>query len=478
MKSMIEKIINKLNGIGTFSDIRITKTDQENIYFERGNLKNVSNSLDEYHIGVRVLIKGTWGFASSTEIKEEKIDQLIEKAVKNAKEGSLFKDDKIDYIPQKPFVGEYIFVPEKDPFKMDLFEKIEYMQKIAKNMVGREKIVHSMLFAHFYKQEKYYANTEGTYSHTILYDVRPSMMVISSDGKGVQTRTYPGHMPGRRGGFESFEKFNFFDNSEKIIKEAVDLLDAPYITEKNADIIIGGSQLALQLHESVGHATESDRIFGMELSYAGKTFVKPEYIGNFKYGSDILTIYSDAGDKRGLGYHPVDDEGIPSHRVNIIKNGILVDQQTSRFTAQKLGLEPSSNMKATNAGDFPLIRMTNLCIEPVKGSLEELIRSTEKGYLIDYTKTWSIDDNRNNFQFTTEIGWKIENGELKSIVKEPTYYGITKDFWNSCDAICGEDEWTMHGTFYCGKGEPGQLMHLSHGVSPARFKNIPILPKE
>jgi TldD protein len=178
-----------------------------------------------------------------------------------------------------------------------------------------------------------------------------------------------------------------------------------------------------------------------------------------------------------MGFHPVDDEGVPGRKVNIIKDGILTDQQTSRDIAHRLGLQPSSNMKASYGDDFPLVRMTNLCIAPHKGSLEELIANTEKGYLVDFTKTWSIDDNRNNFQFTTEIGWKIVDGRIVGIVKEPTYYGITTEFWNSCDWICGPEEWKYHGTFHCGKGEPGQIMQLSHGVAPARFKNTVVKVK-
>jgi TldD protein len=173
-----------------------------------------------------------------------------------------------------------------------------------------------------------------------------------------------------------------------------------------------------------------------------------------------------------MGYHLVDDEGTPGRHVDIIKDGILLDQQTSREIAPLLGKTASSNMLASFADDIPLVRMTNFCLAPGSGSLDDLIKDTEHGYYIDYTKTWSIDDNRNNFQFTTEIGYKIENGTITGIVKEPTYFGITPEFWAACDRVCGPEEWQFHGTFHCGKGEPGQSMHLSHGVAPARFKNI------
>ncbi len=474
MKSLIQEIINKLNQQNIqFADVRYSANDSKGIYFEKGILKGISSTVNAETLGVRVLVNGCWGFAGTNMFNlPGNVDNMIKKAVNNAKHGSLFKKTKVSFPPIKPTVTSYRFVPIKDPFLMSDEELISYWEKIAKKLVGREKIIHSHVYCAFSKQYKIYANTEGTFTDSLIYDTLPTMEVAASDGQQVMSRNYPGHMNGRRGGFEVVEAFDFLANTENIMNEAEALLDAPEITEEKADLIIGSGHLALQLHESVGHATEADRIFGMEISYAGKTFVKPEMLGNFQYGSDIVNIYSDSTDERGMGYHPVDDEGVPGRRVDIIKNGILVNQQTSREIAHLLNLEPSSNMKGSYGDEFPLVRMTNLCLAPGKGSLEELIADTENGYFIDFTKTWSIDDNRNNFQFTTEIGWKIKNGKIVGIVKEPTYYGITQEFWNSCDRICGPEEWIMQGTFNCGKGEPGQSMHLSHGIAPARFKNV------
>jgi len=455
-----------------FADVRITKTDSEGMYFQNGFLRQYGSDMDSVAMGIRVLINGVWGFAGSRMINEANIEKLVKTAIGNAEAGSRFRQAPVVFKPMKPIVAEYIHQPEINPFKMSKEEKISFLGQLADAIKPKDKIVYSWVAGQFMRQEKYYMNSEGSYSHTVVYNTLPLMSVIASDGGQIQTRTWPGHMSAGRAGFELFHKQAFQDNTERIMKEAVDLLSAPMITEDRADIIIGNGHLALQLHESVGHATEADRIFGMEISYAGKTFIKPSMLGNFQYGSDIVTIYSDSSDPRGLGYHPLDDEGVPGKRVDIIKNGILQDQQTSRHIAEMLGLEPSSNMKASFADDYPLVRMTNLCIAPVTGSLQDLIAETDHGYLLDFTKTWSIDDNRNNFQFTTEIGYKIEGGKINGIVKEPTYFGITQDFWNACDRICGAEEWEYHGTFHCGKGEPGQAMQLSHGIAPARFKNI------
>ncbi|MCF7858812.1 MAG: TldD/PmbA family protein [Candidatus Cloacimonetes bacterium] len=473
MKKLVYDIVNKLDLPGiTYADVRFTDTDTQSIYFEKGNLKHFGFDLDSQALGIRVLTDGCWGFAGTTILNSNSIDKTIKRAISNAKIGSKFRSDPVAFKKLNAVQDSFLYQPEEDPFQMDDKEKIDYLEKIARKLNGNEQIVYSYVYTELYRQYKIFANTIGTFVDSMIYDSMPMMYVLASNGKESMCRTFPGHMNGRRGGFEIVRQQNMEVQTEEIIEEAIELLSAPRIEEERADIIIGNGHLALQLHESVGHATEADRIFGKEISYAGKTFIKPEMLGNFRYGSDLVNIFSDSTNKAGMGYHIVDDEGTPGTIVDIVKNGILVDQQTSQETAALLGVKPSSNMLASYADDIPLIRMTNFCLSPGTGSLDDLIKSTENGYYIDYTKTWSIDDNRHNFQFTTEIGWKIKDGELKHIVKEPTYFGITPEFWASCDGICGEEEWEFHGTFHCGKGEPGQAMHLSHGVAPARFKNI------
>jgi len=473
MKKLVYDTIRRLERASVqFADVRLTSVDEQDIRFERGMLKRFGSRADSQALGVRVLVNGCWGFAGTDRLNKAAVARAVETAIRSAEHGSRFKREKITFASLPPVTGSYFYVPKEDPFLMDDEEKIAYMGNIAKLLTGHEQIVQSDVQATFYRQYKIYANTEGTFVDSLVYDTNADISVLASDGKQVMNRTWPGHMAARRGGFETIRAHGFEENSRRIVQEARDLLHAPTITEERADIIIGGGHLALQLHESVGHATEADRIFGMEISYAGKTFIKPAMLGSFRYGSDAVTIYSDSANPEGLGYHIVDDEGVPGHREDIIRKGILVGQQTSREIAPRLGLPASSNMKATRADDFPLVRMTNFCLAPGQGSLADLIAATEHGYLVDFTKTWSIDDNRYNFQFTTEIGWKIEEGRITGIVREPTYYGITPEFWGSCDRVCGPQEWLHHGTYHCGKGEPGQSMHLSHGVAPARFRNV------
>ncbi len=473
MKSLIADIIDKLSiNQVEFADVRYTSTDSESIYFQNKIFKHIGSTKDYKALGIRVLVNGCWGFAGTTNFSDYEIEKAIKTAIDNAKTASLFKKDKVKITPSKKIVASYIFKPKINPFTLDREYKIDFLKKIAEKIHSNEKIVNSSVFNSFYRQYKIYANTEGTFVDSLVYNTNGFFMIFSSDGKQLMRRTYPGMHYTKRAGFEAVLDYKMEENADKVIKEAIDLLKAPRIQEDKADLIIDRSHLALTLHESVGHATEADRIFGKEISYAGKTFIKPKMIGSFQYGSPVVNIYSDSTDERGLGFHIVDDEGYPAQKVDIIKNGILVNQQTSREIAPLLGLTPSSNMKASHGDDIPLVRMTNFCLAPGKGSLQDLIKDTEKGYLINFTKTWSIDDNRNNFQFTCEIGWKIKDGEIVGIVKEPTYNAITPEFWNSCDRVCGKEEWEMQGVSNCGKGEPGQSMYLSHGVAPARFRQV------
>lgn len=476
MREKTVSILRKLDIPGiTFADIRYSCSDDEVFYFENGHLRDYNTRSGQATLGIRVLKNGSWGFAGINILDEAAIDKAVRSAIRNAEHAALFQREKVEFPALPPVRKNLVQSPERDPFRMQRDEKMEYFHKLAEKLhgQGRREIVFDFLLAHFHRQQRIYASTEGTLAESHHWHTLPLYQVTASDGSAVQTRTWPGHMSAGAGGFEVIEKAGLEDNIEICVQEARDLLRAPRITEAAADIILGGGHLALQLHESIGHATEADRIFGMEISYAGKTFVQPKMLGSYRYGSPQVSVYSDSSDIRGIGWHPVDDEGVPGKKTAIINKGILVGQQTDRSIAHRLGLEPSSNMKSAYGYDYPLVRMTNFCLAPGEaGSLSELIQSTEKGYLLDHTRTWSIDDNRYNFQFTTEIGWKIEDGHITGIVKEPTYYGITPEFWGACDAVCSPSEWRYYGTFDCGKGQPGQALHLSHGVAPARFRGI------
>ena len=238
--------------------------------------------------------------------------------------------------------------------------------------------------------------------------------------------------------------------------------------------MIDAEQMQLQVHESVGHPTELDRVYGTEAAYAGTSFVKPEDLGSLRYGSEHMNITADSTTPGGLGTFGFDDEGVPAAREPIVSEGILSGFLTSRETAARIGSGAGGSMRADSWSRMPLVRMTNLHLEPGESSLEELIAGAGDGVFLQTNKSWSIDDKRLNFQFGTQIAWEIKDGELGRMLRDATYTGQTPVFWGSLDAVAGPAEWRLHGLTNCGKGQPGQHAHVSHGASPARFRNVQV----
>jgi TldD protein len=256
---------------------------------------------------------------------------------------------------------------------------------------------------------------------------------------------------------------------------AVALLDAPQCPSGEMDLILDSTQVALQIHESCGHPAELDRVFGTEASFAGTSFLTTDKLERLRYGSEIVNIDADATAPGGLGTFGYDDEGVPAQKSPIIDRGLLVGYLTSRETAPRIGRQSMGSARAWTWSQIPLIRMTNINLRPGDaGSLEDLIADTREGIFMSVNKSWSIDDRRLNFQFGDQAGWLIRNGKRTKLVKNPTYTGITPRFWNSCDAICGPDEWTLWGLPNCGKGEPMQTGHVGHGAAPARFRGVTV----
>ena len=239
-------------------------------------------------------------------------------------------------------------------------------------------------------------------------------------------------------------------------------------------VVLDGDQVALQVHESVGHPTELDRVYGTEASYAGTSFLKPGDLGSMRYGSELMNITADPTTQGGLGSFAFDDEGVPAERTPVVEAGLLTGFLTSRETATRIGLGHGGSMRADGWNRMPLVRMTNLHLEPGEGTVEDLLADIDEGVYMETNRSWSIDDKRLNFQFGTQIAWEIKNGKLGRMLRDPTYTGITPQFWGSLGAVAGRDSWLLYGMTNCGKGQPGQSAHVSHGAAPARFRNVQV----
>jgi TldD protein len=324
------------------------------------------------------------------------------------------------------------------------------------------------------RERKFFANSEGADLEQTLYEAGAGITALAVDGDDVQRRSYPS--PYRQTGAAGWEFVLGLDlpgQAERIAGEAVQLLAAdPCPEDLVTTVIIGGEQLALQVHESCGHPAELDRVFGAEAAFAGASFLTPDKLGGFAYGSPVVNLTADALRPTGLGTYGWDDEGVPATSSPLVQGGRFVGYLMSRETAPRLGLTSNGCMRAAGWNRLPLIRMPNVSLEPGEWALDDLIADTDEGVYLETNRSWSIDDKRYNFQFGTEMGYEIKHGKLGRLLRDCTYTGITPEFWNSCDAVCDAGHWRMWGTPNCGKGQPSQIIHTGHGAAPARFRRV------
>jgi TldD protein len=476
MKNLIQNILDvaKMKG-AAYADVRIVRRQNEEIEVKNGKVEALTHD-EDFGFGIRVLFQGAWGFACSSKVTKGEMAAVFGKAVKIAKASSRVKGKEIIFPSTSPVVDRYKTPISVDPFDVPPERKLNLLLRADEIIRRNKKVKISEAFMGSYKTEKAFASTEGSYIEQEIVECGAGISATAIEGTDVQVRSYPNSFRGNfaTGGYEWVEKLALEDKAERIAGEASQLLSAKSCPSKTTTLILDSSQLALQIHESIGHPIELDRILGSEASYAGTSFLKPEMVGYFKYGSELVHIVADATCPGGLGTFGYDDEGIKAQSVPIISQGILVNLLTSRETAHYLGKESNGTMRADGWNRIPLIRMTNINMEPGAWTLEQMIADTEEGLFLTTNRSWSIDDKRINFQFGTEIGWEIKSGKLGEMVKNPTYTGITPKFWDSCDAIANRDHWQMWGTPNCGKGEPGQVAHVGHGAAPARFRNVQV----
>ena len=476
MKHLIQNILDiaRLKKV-PYADIRIVRRQNEEIEVKNGKVEGLMHD-EDFGFGIRVLSQGAWGFACSSKVTRKEMEVVLGKALKIAKASSKAKGKEILFPSTSPVTDRYTTPISIDPFDVAPEKKIDLLLKADEIIRRNKKVKISEAFLGSYKTEKTFASTGGSYIEQEIVECGAGIAATAIEGDEIQVRSYPNSFRGNFAtrGYEWIERLALADRAERVAEEASQLLGAKPCPSKVTTLILDGSQLALQVHESVGHPIELDRILGTEASYAGTSFLQPGMVGHFKYGSDLVNVVADATYPGGLGTFGYDDEGIKAQRVPILSQGILVNLLTSRETAHHLGRESNGTMRADGWNRIPLIRMTNINLEPGEWTLDQMVAGTEEGLFLTTNRSWSIDDKRINFQFGTEVGWEIKNGKLGEMVKNPTYTGITPTFWNSCDAIADRNHWQMWGTPNCGKGEPGQVAHVGHGAAPARFRNVQV----
>ena len=474
MKELLKNILDWLEPKVNYADLRFVQTEKENIEVENGILSSYNISTDR-GVGIRVLADGAWGFAASNNLDKASLHETAAKALDIARASALTKKEEIRLASEDKHIDIYVTPVTKNPFQINPAEKIDLLVKATKMML-KDKVKKSEGSFSFYKTHKIFVSSEGSELEQTIFESGGGITAYAIGEEDFQKRSYPSSFGGDYAtrGYEFIEEINLLENAERIAEEANQLLVAPPAPEGITDIVLGGSQLALQVHESCGHPVELDRVLGKEISYAGGSFLTLDKLNNFTYGSPEVTIMADATVPGGLGTFGYDDEGVPASKSYLVNKGKFVGYLMSREDAFKLGLKSNGAARAENWNRIPLVRMTNINLLPGNLELDKLIGEIKKGLYLDCNKSWSIDDKRINFQFSTEIAREIKNGKLGKIYKNAVYQGITPTFWKSCDGISSEKYWHVWGVPNCGKGQPDQGMHVAHGTSPARFRKVKV----
>lgn len=482
MRQKLKTQIDQLKSKGaTYADVRwYPHEDQNMLVMHNGNLKALAAS-SESGAGVRVLYKGAWGFSASSDLAD--LDTLFAKAFDNARIAA----ERVTFpiqLAEKDAVQDSFTSPNKiNPFDIPLAEKVDFLKKLDQAL-DQPGVMQRVAVLRFNNRQQIYIDSEGSEIEKNIIDVYSHINVMGIDNEGgMQSR---GYAPGRTGttrGWESVEAADFFGNAERVTRELNELLVAPTCPKGKMSVILMPDIMFLQVHETIGHALELDRILGYELSFAGGSFVRLEDFGKLQYGSPKLTARANALEPNTPGSFGYDDDGVPAQNNLLIDKGLLVGAITGRqmveeanATAKRIIFEGSSG--ANRASSFyrvPIERMTNINVDPgTDGTLENIIANTERGVILDGDKSWSIGSNREQFHFANHIGWLVEDGKKTHVVKNPTYRGETVPFYNSLSAVGDESTWHVHYVDNCGKGQPSQIMELGHGVPICKFDDVTV----
>lgn len=460
----------------SYADIRLIQTTHESIETENGAVSQVVQE-ESWGFGIRVIAKGAWGFASSNDLSPSGIDTAAARAVRIARASSSVMREPVRLAPEPRVNARWQTPYDIDPFKVPLEEKIRLLLEVDKVLRAKPEIVRASGTLSFTRERQWMATSEGSFIDQELMRSGGGYTATAAGNNDTQDRSYPSGHGGnfRSGGYEFIQSMQFLTHAGRVRDEAVALLTAPVCPSGMSDLILEGHQMALQIHESVGHPLELDRVLGMEASFAGRSFMTTDKLKGFEYGSSIVNLVSDTTLPGGLGTCGFDDDGVAAQRWNVVQDGQFKTYFTNRENAHIIGEERSRGCNRTwGFSNIPIVRIPNLGLMPGDWKYEDLIADTEDGILMATNKSWSIDQMRLNFQFGCEIAWEIKGGKLGRILRNPNYQGITPEFWRSCDAICDNDSWQLWGVHNCGKGEPMQVAEMTHANSPARFRKVRI----
>ena len=461
-----------------YADVRLVSPQRYLHLAVRDGVASALTSSRSAGLGVRVRTSRAWGFAGTTDLTAAGARSTARFAVRLASAASRSAREPLRLTDDGgPKNGRYVTPLHEDPFEVSRDETMRLLRDAEQRLHVAPEVKSGLASFQAWDETKSFTSSDGVSYRSRIVHVGAGVNATAVRGAMVQHRSSPGSFGGayRQAGFEFVRGLTLDQQAEGVGKEAVALLDAPACPTGATTLVLGSFQLALQVHESVGHAVELDRIYGSEAAYAGTSWVTPEGVGRLRYGSELMEVVADATEPGGLGTFGWDDEGVPAQRVPIVQAGTLVGVLSSRESAARLGLPHSGGTARADGPDrAPLIRMTNIDLAPGDLDFDELLDDVEEGVYLETNRSWSIDDKRLNFQFGTEVGYRIVRGELGELVRNPIYSGMTPQFWSSMDAVGDRSTWQLWGVPNCGKGQPGQVARVSHGAPVARFRRVAV----
>ncbi|MGK7922636.1 MAG: TldD/PmbA family protein [Trichodesmium sp.] len=462
-----------------YGDIRLCSYRSQRLMARDRSLKQLQDNVSS-GFGVRVLLKGAWGFAASHRQTPEEVVRIVALAVDIAKGSRLCQQTPVELVPVETYRDSYVTPIEIDPFTVPIQEKAELLLNLNEKLLsyGEQGIKKAFSFLSFTKEEKIFASTNDSLIEQTIYRSYPGFTCTAIANNDAQSRSYD--RPPLNMGYEHINPTDLFSQVDRVATEAIEKLHAPKgPTDIRSTLILKPTNLFLTIHESVGHPTELDRVYGYESNFAGTSFATTDKLGKLQYAAPWVNFKCDrtqAGGRSTIGY---DDEGVKSQDWYVVKDGVLVDYLTDRETAYRLGRGSSNGCAyADSWSSIPMVRIPNLGLEAGAdggshtATLAEMIADTEDGILIDGIGSYSIDQQRRNFQFGGDAFWQVKKGKIVGMLKDVTYHSMTTDFWNSVDAVGTAAESEQCGTNVCGKGEPMQLAQMTHRCVPVRVRDI------
>jgi TldD protein len=461
-----------------YAEVRLVESQGERLRVRDGRPEQVTAEASR-GVGIRVLGTATWGFACTADTGEGALLATAKRALGIARASAVVAR-RPALFPELPAAhGTYATRVVLDPFTVPLETKLALLDTPVRALrTGDARLKSAEAWMDWTRSSKRLLTTEGTdVTQSFTYGACGMHLFTVGDDGVSQRRSYPTWRGGDsfQAGYERVAALDLGGHVDRVKDEALALLSAPPCPASTATLLLESSQVGLQIHESCGHPTELDRALGSEISLAGGSFLQPSMLGTLRYGSPLVTLVADATSEGGNGTFGWDDEGVPAGKRPLVDRGLFVDYLSNRETAAALGRASTGTMRADGWNRPPIIRMVNVSLEPGNaGTLDDLVADTGDGLLVATDRSWSIDDVRLNFQFSCEIAWEIKRGKRTRILRDPFYTGITPRFWGSCDAVCDAREWRLWGVDSCGKGDPMQVMHVGHGASPARFRDVTV----